>query len=222
MAENYDFDVLVIGAGPGGYVAAIRAAQLGLKTACAESRETLGGTCLNVGCIPSKALLHASEYFEAAAGGAMAKMGIKVTPELDLPAMHAQRIDAVKGLTGALPIVKQGGTIILCASLSEGIGSPQFQQLFKENESLEIFVERILGKDYFVMDQWQLEELAKVVDKCRVKVVTDGIPAATLRRCHVEPAESVERAVAESLEEYGPAAKVAVIPKGPYVLPYVA
>ena len=72
---DYDFDVLVIGAGPGGYVAAIRAAQLGLKTACAESRETLGGTCLNVGCIPSKALLHASEYFEAAAGGAMAKMG---------------------------------------------------------------------------------------------------------------------------------------------------
>ncbi|MCH8616201.1 dihydrolipoyl dehydrogenase [Sphingomonas sp. SM33] len=102
MAEAYDFDVLVIGAGPGGYVAAIRAAQLGLKTACAESRETLGGTCLNVGCIPSKALLHASEYYEAAAGGAMAKMGIKVTPELDLPAMHAQRIDAVKGLTGGI------------------------------------------------------------------------------------------------------------------------
>src|SRR5690348_11083271 len=102
MADNYDFDVLVIGAGPGGYVAAIRAAQLGLKTACVESRETLGGTCLNVGCIPSKALLHASEYFEAAAGGAMAKMGIKVTPELDLPAMHAQRIDAVRGLTGGI------------------------------------------------------------------------------------------------------------------------
>ena len=101
-SDNYDFDVLVIGAGPGGYVAAIRAAQLGLRTACAESRETLGGTCLNVGCIPSKALLHASEYFEAAAGGAMAKMGIKVTPELDLPAMHAQRLDAVKGLTGGI------------------------------------------------------------------------------------------------------------------------
>ena len=99
---DYDFDVLVIGSGPGGYVAAIRAAQLGLKTACAESRETLGGTCLNVGCIPSKALLHASEYFEAAAGGAMAKMGIKVTPELDLVAMHGQRKDAVKGLTGGI------------------------------------------------------------------------------------------------------------------------
>ena len=78
MADNFDFDVLVIGSGPGGYVAAIRAAQLGLKTACAEGRETLGGTCLNVGCIPSKAMLHASEYFDAAANGAMAKLGIKV------------------------------------------------------------------------------------------------------------------------------------------------
>lgn len=99
---DYDFDVLVIGAGPGGYVAAIRAAQLGLKTACAESRETLGGTCLNVGCIPSKAMLHASEYFDAAKNGAMAKMGIEVEPKLNLEVMHSQRRDAVKGLTGGI------------------------------------------------------------------------------------------------------------------------
>ena len=102
MADNFDYDVLVIGAGPGGYVAAIRAAQLGLKTACAESRETLGGTCLNVGCIPSKAMLHASEYFDAAANGAFAKLGIKVKPELDLDTMHGQRKDAVKQLTGGI------------------------------------------------------------------------------------------------------------------------
>jgi dihydrolipoamide dehydrogenase len=102
MMADYDYDVLVIGAGPGGYVAAIRAAQLGLKTACAEGRETLGGTCLNVGCIPSKAMLHASEYYDAAANGAMAKMGIDVTPKLNLPAMHGQRVDAVKGLTGGI------------------------------------------------------------------------------------------------------------------------
>jgi dihydrolipoamide dehydrogenase len=100
MAENYDFDVLVIGSGPGGYVAAIRAAQLGLKTACAESRETLGGTCLNVGCIPSKALLHASELFEEAAHGTLAKWGIKTTGvEVDLGTMHGSRKEAVKGLT---------------------------------------------------------------------------------------------------------------------------
>ncbi len=99
---DYDYDVLIIGSGPGGYVAAIRAAQLGLKTACVEGRETLGGTCLNVGCIPSKAMLHASEYFDAAANGAMAKMGVEVTPKLNLPAMHAQRLDAVKQLTGGI------------------------------------------------------------------------------------------------------------------------
>ncbi|WP_157220286.1 dihydrolipoyl dehydrogenase [Flavisphingomonas formosensis] len=100
---DFDYDVLVIGSGPGGYVAAIRAAQLGLKTACAESRETLGGTCLNVGCIPSKALLHASELFEEAHGGTLAKWGVKVEGlSLDLDAMQGQRKDAVKGLTGGI------------------------------------------------------------------------------------------------------------------------
>src|SRR5206468_10919441 len=97
---DYDFDVLVIGSGPGGYVAAIRAAQLGLKTACAESRDTLGGTCLNVGCIPSKALLHASGLFEEAQDGTLAKWGVKAAGvELDLGQMHATRLEAVKGLT---------------------------------------------------------------------------------------------------------------------------
>ncbi len=77
MTEGYDYDVLVIGAGPGGYACAIRAAQLGLKTACVDARDTLGGTCLNVGCIPSKALLHATHLFEAARGGHMACFGIR-------------------------------------------------------------------------------------------------------------------------------------------------
>jgi nickel-dependent lactate racemase len=128
---------------------------------------------------------------------------------------------AVKGLTGALPIVKEGGTIVLAASLSEGLGSPEFQQLLRENPDLKLFKKRILETDYFIMDQWQLEELCKVLEKCKVKVVTHGLSAETLRACHVEPAVSVEAAVAESLAEYGPEAKLAVIPKGPYVLPYV-
>jgi lactate racemase len=129
---------------------------------------------------------------------------------------------AVKGLTGALPIVKKGGTIVLAASLSEGLGSPEFQRLIADNPDLAAFKRRILGEDYFVMDQWQLEELCKVVERCRVKVVSDGLPAETLRRCHVEPAASVEQAVADCLAEYGPQTRIAVIPKGPYVLPYVA
>jgi len=100
---DYDYDVLVIGAGPGGYVAAIRAAQLGLKTACAETRETLGGTCLNVGCIPSKALLHASELYEEAHSGALKKFGIEISgATLDLGQMHAEKALAVKELTGGI------------------------------------------------------------------------------------------------------------------------
>ncbi len=129
---------------------------------------------------------------------------------------------AVKGLTGCLPIVKQGGTIVLAASLSEGIGSAEFQSLFQENPSLEVFMQRILGKDYFVLDQWQVEELAKVRRKARVKIVSDGLSADVLSGLFVEPAPSVESAVADSLAEYGPSARVAVIPKGPYVLPVLA
>jgi nickel-dependent lactate racemase len=129
---------------------------------------------------------------------------------------------AVKGLTGCLPIVKQGGTIILAASLSEGLGSPEFQSLFRENPSLDVFMDRILGRDYFVMDQWQLEELAKVRRKARVKIVSDGLPAEVLSACFVESAPTVESALADSLADYGPQALIAVIPKGPYVLPVLA
>lgn len=91
MSER--FDCLVIGAGPGGYVAAIRAAQLGMKTAIVEKRKTFGGTCLNVGCIPSKALLHASEKYEDAALH-MGDMGVEVSPKLNLKNMmkHKQGV----------------------------------------------------------------------------------------------------------------------------------
>ncbi len=91
------YDVVVIGTGPGGYVCAIRAAQLGLKTAVVEKDKTFGGTCLNVGCIPSKALLHASHFFEEAGNG-FDKMGIKVPgPKLDLPQMMKFKQEGVDG-----------------------------------------------------------------------------------------------------------------------------
>ena len=91
------FDLVVIGTGPGGYVCAIRAAQLGMKVAVVEKRATHGGTCLNVGCIPSKALLHSSELFEEAGHG-FAGMGIKVSaPKVDLKAMLAYKDDGVDG-----------------------------------------------------------------------------------------------------------------------------
>lgn len=94
--SDQEFDLTIIGSGPGGYVCAIRAAQLGMKVAVVEKRKTHGGTCLNVGCIPSKALLHASELFDEANHG-MAKLGIKVKPELDLPAMMKHKTDTING-----------------------------------------------------------------------------------------------------------------------------
>lgn len=92
------YDVVIIGGGPGGYNAAIRAGQLGLTAACVEMRETLGGTCLNVGCMPSKALLHASELYELA-GKAFAGIGIEVSPKLNLGRMMDQKAESVTALT---------------------------------------------------------------------------------------------------------------------------
>jgi len=96
-----DYDLIVIGAGPGGYVCAIRAAQLGMKVACVEGRGALGGTCLNVGCIPSKALLHASHLY-AEADGHFAEMGIVAEPTIDMGKMQEYRANQVEQLTGGV------------------------------------------------------------------------------------------------------------------------
>ncbi len=96
------YDVIIIGSGPGGYVCAIRCAQLGLKTACVEGRETLGGTCLNVGCIPSKALLHATELLHEAEHN-FATMGLKgKTPSVDWPQMLQYKTDTIGQNTGGI------------------------------------------------------------------------------------------------------------------------
>ena len=98
--SNENFDLIVIGAGPGGYVGAIRAAQLGMRVACIEKGASLGGTCLNVGCIPSKALLHASEHYASATSGHLASMGVAIgSVKLDLAAMMQSKSDIVSGLT---------------------------------------------------------------------------------------------------------------------------
>ena len=98
--SNEKFDLIVIGAGPGGYVGAIRAAQLGMRVACIEKRASLGGACLNVGCIPSKALLHASEHYASAVSGHLSSMGVAIgSVKLDLAAMMQSKSDIVSGLT---------------------------------------------------------------------------------------------------------------------------
>src|ERR687897_280522 len=112
MSER--FDLVVIGAGPGGYVAPIRAAQLGMKVACVEKMPSLGGTCLNIGCIPSKALLDSSELYHLAQSR-FAKHGIKVGHlALDLPAMLAGHILRATGSEpSALPFLPYDGKIIV-------------------------------------------------------------------------------------------------------------
>ncbi|CAF0733705.1 unnamed protein product [Didymodactylos carnosus] len=99
----YQYDLVVIGSGPGGYVAAIKAAQLGLKTACVEKNATYGGTCLNVGCIPSKAMLHNSHLYHLAKHGELQKRGVELQGvNLNLPVFMKQKEDAVKGLTNGV------------------------------------------------------------------------------------------------------------------------
>ena len=171
MAE-YDYDVLVVGAGPGGYVAAIRAAQLGLKTACAESRATLGGTCLNVGCIPSKALLHASEYFDAAKNGAMAQMGIEVTPKLNLEQMHAQRLDAVGGLTKGIEFLFKKNRI----DWKKGHAS------FVDPHTVDVGGEKVTAKNIIIATGSSVTPLPGVEVNNQAQVVVDSTGALELKQ----------------------------------------
>ncbi len=109
---NNNFDVIVIGSGPGGYVCAIRSAQLGLKTACVESRKTLGGTCLNVGCIPSKSLLHSSEMYHKAQKE-LDNLGVEVgNVKLNLPKMMNNKNKSVLTLTKGIEFLFKKNKII--------------------------------------------------------------------------------------------------------------
>jgi nickel-dependent lactate racemase len=142
---------------------------------------------------------------------------VVVTSSAGYP-LDATFYQSVKGMVGAMEIVKPRGTIILAAAINEGVGSPEFESLFDDTPSLAVFMDRIQTGDYFVMDQWQLEELAKVRRKANVMLVTDGLPPEAVSKLFVDPAESVEAAVEQCLAKYGPDATIAVIPKGPYVL----
>ncbi|XP_040571833.1 dihydrolipoyl dehydrogenase, mitochondrial [Lepeophtheirus salmonis] len=113
-ANAHDADLVVIGSGPGGYVGAIKSAQLGMKTYCVEKNPTLGGTCLNVGCIPSKSLLNNSHYYAMAKSGDLASRGIKMEKvELDLEALMGQKDNSVKTLTGGIKMLFKGNKVNL-------------------------------------------------------------------------------------------------------------
>ncbi|MFN0191656.1 MAG: dihydrolipoyl dehydrogenase [Aestuariivirga sp.] len=116
------YDLLVIGTGPGGYVCAIRAAQLGLKVAVAEKRATHGGTCLNIGCIPSKALLHASELYHEA-GHSFAKMGIAASPKLDFTKMMTFKQEAIDGNTKGIDFLLKKNKVDVKRGAAKILGS---------------------------------------------------------------------------------------------------
>lgn len=129
----------------------------------------------------------------------------------------------IKGIVGALPAVKPGGTIVIASACAEGIGGPDFTRTLFETDNLETLMTQMQQPDWQpVPDQWQIEELAKAVRSNTVICVTNGIPDEALERLFVTPAATVEAAVASALAVHGQDAKIAVIPKGPYVLPFVS
>ena len=138
------YDVVVIGAGPGGYVAAIKAAQLGLKTAIVEKRDTLGGTCLNVGCIPSKALLYASEIFASAQHGFEA-LGVSVSkPKLDLAGMMAHKQKTVDGNTSGVAFLMKKNKIDTIYGTAKILGAGKVEVAAKDGSKQTLETKNII------------------------------------------------------------------------------
>ncbi|MCI5074993.1 dihydrolipoyl dehydrogenase [Oricola sp.] len=138
------YDVVVIGSGPGGYVCAVKCAQLGLKTAIVEKRATLGGTCLNIGCIPSKALLQASEHF-VAAEHTLPKMGVKVgKPKLDLKAMLAHKDATVKSNVDGVAFLMKKNKIDWMTGTGKVLGEGKVSVTGEDGKEQEIEAKNIV------------------------------------------------------------------------------
>jgi nickel-dependent lactate racemase len=132
--------------------------------------------------------------------------------------LDATWYQSIKGLIGALNLVRRGGTIVLAAEISEGVGSPDFQRLLSEMRDPEDFMSRITAPGFFSIDQWMVQHLCQVLRKAKVRVVTRGLDAERVRTLFVTPAATVEEALDEALRDHGAGARVAVLPEGPYVL----
>ena len=134
--------------------------------------------------------------------------------------LDATFYQAVKGMVGALPVVKPGGTVLIASECAEGIGSPDFTHaLLEETQDLEAFVRHISQPDVFVPEEWQIEELAKAARTAHIICVAGGIPPETLSRCFVTPAADLQAGLAQAMQRHGPDARILAIPRGPYVIP---
>ena len=165
-----------------------------------------------------KAHAEAVRFVEAQNGAYLAEpVDIVVTSSAGLP-LDLTFYQAIKGLTAVLPIVAEGGTIIIVARCEEGIGSADFERLLLDTQSAEAFFKQLEDPDFFVIDQWQLQELCKVLLKVRVTLVSEGVGPDYHGRVLVDHAPAVEVALERSLARHGEEASIAVVPKGPYVL----
>ena len=165
-----DYDLIVIGAGPGGYVCAIRAAQLGMKVACVEGRGALGGTCLNVGCIPSKALLHASHLYSEA-DGHFAKMGIIAEPKIDMGRMQEYRAGQVKELTGGVAFLFKKNKVAWIDGWAKIEGAGKISVAMNSGES-----KSVTAKNIVIASGSEPASLPGVeVDEKRVVTSTGGL-----------------------------------------------
>ena len=154
---------------------------------------------------------------EQAAACVDAAADIVVTSSAGYP-LDLTLYQAVKGLTAVLPIVKEGGTILIAARCAEGIGSPEFSELLLDTSSAESFRRQLEDPDFFVIDQWQLQELCKVLEKAQVGLFSEGIAPEHRNAVLVEVLASVEAGLQEALKRHGAAARIVVVPRGPYVL----
>jgi nickel-dependent lactate racemase len=126
---------------------------------------------------------------------------------------------AVKGMVGVLNILKEGGSIIIAAGCTDGVGSKEFEQLLRETTDIHAFIESIQRPGVFTIDQWEVEELVKALKKAQIYLYTDGLSDEDIRNYLVEPVPSVEAGIALALDRYGSEATIAAVPNGPYVMP---
>ncbi|HIE26111.1 TPA: nickel-dependent lactate racemase [Candidatus Poribacteria bacterium] len=136
--------------------------------------------------------------------------------------LDATFYQAIKGLVGVMDIVKPGGSIILLSECSEGVGSTPFTELVIRTKDLQKFVEDLYDPQNFVIDQWQLEELAKVARRADIYCYADGIPYDVLGQLFVYPLKSPEEGINLALQKHGANASIVAIPEGPYILPVLA
>ncbi len=165
-----------------------------------------------------KAHAEGVDFVERQNGATLSEpVDLVITSSAGLP-LDLTFYQAVKGLTATLPIVAEGGSVLIVARCDEGIGSPEFTELLLNTESVEQFTRQLEDPNFFVIDQWQLQELCKVMRKAKVMMYSEGIEGADRERVLVDMVSSVEEGIERVLAERGPQARIAVIPKGPYVL----